>query len=91
MSCNCKGCGFSRFAGILMKVGGVNWGLVGVGMLMGSNMNLVNILLGSWPTVESIVYVLVGVSTLVAIFGCPCKKCKEGCAACQVEAGAPKM
>lgn len=77
--CNgdCKGkCGCSKFAWVLVIIGGVNWGLVGAGMLAGSDWNVVNMLLGSWPTVEAIVYLLVGVCALVKIFGCPCKKCK---------------
>ncbi|HRH55246.1 MAG TPA: DUF378 domain-containing protein [Candidatus Paceibacterota bacterium] len=48
----------------LVIVGGLNWGLVGLGGLMGSDWNLVNMLLGMWPVVESIVYLLVGLSAL---------------------------
>ncbi len=79
MTCNgdCKGkCGVSKFAWVLVIIGGLNWGLVGLGMLMGSDLNLVSMLLGSWPMVVAIVYLLVGIATLVKIFGCPCKKCK---------------
>lgn len=64
---------------ILLIVGGLNWGLVGAGMLMGSSWNLVNMLLSSWPTVEAIVYVLVGIAAIVKIFGCRCKKCMGTC------------
>lgn len=91
MNCNnCKnwhcGCSMSMIAKILVIIGGVNWGLVGAGMLAGSTQswNLVNMLLGAWPTVEAIVYVLVGICAVVMIFGCKCKKCKEGCADCKV-------
>lgn len=45
---------------VLLLVGGLNWGLVGLGMLLGSNLNVVNMLFGSWPTVEAVVYLLVG-------------------------------
>lgn len=41
----------------LVVVGAVNWGLVGL-----LDLNLVNMLLGSWPVVEKVVYVLVGLS-----------------------------
>ena len=44
---------------LLVIVGALNWGLVGL-----LNVNLVNSLLGAWPTVEKVVYVLVGVSGL---------------------------
>lgn len=50
---------------ILVVVGAVNWGLVGLGMLMGSNLNVVNLIFGSLPSVEAIVYLLVGVSGLL--------------------------
>ncbi len=81
--CKC-GCGLKKVAKILLVIGGLNWGIVGLGMLMGSDWNLVNMLLGSWPMVEAIVYILVGISALVKLFGCPCAKCKAGCASCNV-------
>ncbi len=83
----------SMVAKILVVVGGLNWGLVGAGLLAGSMMpwNLVNMLLGSWPMVEAIVYLLVGVSALVVAFGCPCSKCKAACGTCAVEGKENKM
>ena len=51
-------------AWILMIVGGLNWGLVGLGGFTGADWNVVNMLLGSWPQVEWLVYVLVGVSAV---------------------------
>jgi len=48
----------------LVVVGALNWGLVGLGALMGFDWNLVSMVLGSWPTLESVVYVLVGASGL---------------------------
>jgi uncharacterized membrane protein YuzA (DUF378 family) len=78
MTCNnCgKKCGCAKFAWVLVAIGGLNWGLVGLGLLIGSDLNVVGMLLGKWPTVLAIVYLLVGIATLVKIFGCPCKKCK---------------
>ncbi len=52
---------------ILLVIGGLNWGLVGLGMLFGGNWNVVNMILGSWPMVEGVVYVLVGISAVMAI------------------------
>lgn len=78
-------CVLAKIAWILVIVGGLNWGLVGLGMLIGSSLNLVTLLVGSWPTVEALVYLVVGIATVVSIFGCPCKQCKEGCANCKVE------
>jgi uncharacterized membrane protein YuzA (DUF378 family) len=71
-------CTPTKIGGFLLIVGGLNWGLVGVGMLMGKMMtwNVVTMLLGKWPMVEAIVYVLVGIGAIMAIFGCKCAKCK---------------
>ena len=44
---------------LLLVVGGLNWGLVGL-----FNYNLVEMLLGSMPSVVMIVYVLVGLSAV---------------------------
>ncbi len=52
-------------ATLLVVVGAVNWGLVGLGALLGyPDWNLVWMLLGSWPVVVNLVYVLVGLSGL---------------------------
>jgi len=57
-----------KIAFILVVVGGLNWGLVALGTYMGSNWNIVNLLLGSAPTIENIVYLLVGLSALSFVF-----------------------
>ncbi|MBI2043974.1 DUF378 domain-containing protein [Candidatus Pacearchaeota archaeon] len=44
---------------VLVVVGGINWGLVGA-----ADWNLVESLLGAWPIVVKVVYILVGVSAL---------------------------
>ncbi|MDD4351969.1 MAG: DUF378 domain-containing protein [Candidatus Gracilibacteria bacterium] len=73
-----KNAGTCILTSVLVVVGAINWGLVGIGMLMGKNLNLVNLLLGTWPTVEAIVYLLVGIAGVVMLFGlCACKdKCE---------------
>ena len=57
---------------ILLIVGGLNWGLVGLSDLVsaGSNWNVVNLLLGSWPMVEALVYVLVGLAAVYSLIEC---------------------
>ena len=50
-------------ADILLIIGGLNWGLVGV-----ADWNLVDALLGAWPALVSIVYILVGLSALYALW-----------------------
>lgn len=48
----------------LVIVGAINWGLTAF------NWNVVNMILGSLPTVEMIVYVLVGLSGLKMLYDC---------------------
>lgn len=63
MSC-CDGSSLGKVSGILVLVGALNWGLVGLGGFMGQDWNLVAGLLGAWPQVEWLVYLLVGLSGL---------------------------
>ena len=80
--CNCgkwhHGCSWSLIAKVLLVVGGINWGLVGVGMFMSGDWNILHMILGPVPFLEAIVYILVGISALVKLFGCRCKKCMNG-------------
>lgn len=76
-----KGCGMHKLCGVLVFIGGLNWGILGLGMLMGKMMtwNVVDMLLGKWPMVEAIVYVLVGIAAIMMLMGCKCAKCKAAC------------
>lgn len=60
---------------LLSVIGGLNWGLVGLGGFLDQNLNVVNLALGSWPTVEWVVYLLVGVSALLVGWAHVTKKC----------------
>lgn len=55
---------------ILLVVGGLNWGLVALGY------NLVNMLVGSWPMLERLVYLLVGLSAVYELVTHK-KNCKQ--------------
>ena len=59
---------------ILLVVGGLNWGLTALGW------NVVNMILGSWPQLEMIVYILVGLSAVYIAIMHPkeCKVCAAG-------------
>ena len=46
---------------VLVMIGGLNWGLTALGY------NVVNMILGAWPPVEMIVYLLVGISAVYLI------------------------
>ena len=84
---NCKGgackggCVTNTIAKILVIIGGVNWGLVGIGMLLGKadSWNVVHLIFSFSPALEGIVYLLVGISAVMMIFSCKCAKCKGVC------------
>lgn len=63
-------------AWLLLIVGGLNWGLVGINR----DWNLVMMLLGSWSWLESLVYILVGLSAVYALLSHKkeCKECMSG-------------
>ena len=66
---------------ILTIIGGLNWGLIGLGRLMGgSGWNVVNMVLGSIPTLEALVYLLVGLAAvwLAVNHKKDCKWCSAG-------------
>lgn len=75
------GCGVAGWISlILVVIGGINWGLIGA-----FSFNLVAYLVGAWPAVERIVYIIVGLAALFVIYKmiCWCKCCK----ACKPEGG----
>ena len=51
----------------LVTIGALNWGLVGIGMLANTNLNLVNLVFGGMSILESIVYLLIGASAVYVI------------------------
>lgn len=59
---------------VLVIVGALNWGLYAFGY------NLVSMLVGNWPVVEQVVYILVGLSAiyLAATHKGDCKTCSAG-------------
>lgn len=65
---------------ILIIVGALNWGLVGLGGFLGGDWNVVKMLLGSWPQVEWLVYVLVGLAAVYELVSHKknCKHCGSG-------------
>ena len=65
---------------ILLLVGGVNWGLIGIGGFVGANWNVVGLILGGMPALEWLVYVLVGAAAVYEIVThkARCKECAGG-------------
>lgn len=74
-TCGTK-CPVCKVVCLLVLVGGLNWGLVGLGGFLGKDLNVVHMLLGAWPAVEWIVYILVGVAAVMKAAKC-CKCCKK--------------
>ena len=77
-------CPVCFLACLLVVIGALNWGLVGLGWLVGggANWNVVNLLVGKWMAVEAVIYILVGVAGLYKLFvySMCCGKCCEKCA-----------
>ena len=48
---------------VLVIVGGLNWGLVGL-----FNLDLVELIFGAIPVLQTIVYILVGIAALYTIY-----------------------
>lgn len=59
---------------VLIIVGGLNWGLVGF-----FDFNLVHAIFASYPYMERIIYAVVGLAAVYAIFGWA--RCKGMCKA----------
>ena len=58
-----------KIAGLLVIIGGLNWGLVGA-----INLDLVEALLGSIPILQQIVYIVVGLCALYMAYAMFLKK-----------------
>ena len=56
----------------LLVIGALNWGLVGL-----LNLNVVELILGSWPVIVRIVYILVGLSGVYYLVNMPSGKRKK--------------
>ena len=81
MQCSCDSSGGKNvcytIAFALIMIGAINWGLVGLGGFLGQDLNVVHLILGAWPTVEWIVYLLVGLSAIYKL--AMCKSCCGSC------------
>jgi len=79
--------GLHMLSFILVIVGALNWGLVGLGHLVQSDLNVVHMVLGAWPTVEWLVYLLVGIGAIFLV-----STHKKDCRYCSVSgAGSAPM
>jgi len=67
-----------KVVAILLVIGGLNWGLIGLGTLIDSDLNVINAILGGSPTAEAILYLLIGLAALKAVVMTAMGKCKGG-------------
>lgn len=65
-----------KFSVILLWVGGLNWGLVGLGSFMNSNWNVVGLL---GMTLSNLIYILVGIAAVYELVTHKknCKYCEK--------------
>ena len=82
-----KGCKISTIGYYLVIAGAINWGLVGLGSFFGTNLNLVNMLFGRFMFVESLLYVVIGLSGAMLLLGCRCATCTT----CRADMGTPEV
>jgi uncharacterized membrane protein YuzA (DUF378 family) len=75
--------GLHMTAWILVIIGGLNWLLIGLGGFFGGNWDVVALLLGSWPVVQWLVYIVIGLSAVYELFTHRknCKTCSSGSSA----------
>ncbi|MHB1769923.1 MAG: DUF378 domain-containing protein [Minisyncoccota bacterium] len=68
-----------QIAFVLTVIGALDLGLVGLGGFAGADWNVINSVLGAFPSFEWIVYVLIGLSALYLAF-----THKKSCTMCSV-------
>ncbi|MBI5139933.1 MAG: DUF378 domain-containing protein [Candidatus Vogelbacteria bacterium] len=76
-----KCCKIHWLSWVLVIIGGLNWGVVSVGLFLPDyfNFGAIHMLLQSLPLwVSGIVYLLIGLSAIIMIIGCRCKSCSTG-------------
>jgi uncharacterized protein len=62
-----------KICGILLLIGGLNWGLVGL-----FNLDVISAVFGSQSALTRIIFILVGLSAIYKIYEC-CGKCGGSC------------
>lgn len=62
--------GYETWAWWLVVIGALNWGLVALGSYLGgANWNIVELVLGTWPALVNLIYLLIGLSGLWLLWG----------------------
>jgi uncharacterized membrane protein YuzA (DUF378 family) len=58
----------THFAKILLIIGGLNWGLIGLGIFINKNLNFIDLLSAFYPNLPAIIYCVVGLAAILLIF-----------------------
>jgi len=58
-----------KISKVLVLIGALNAGLDGIGAFLNRDLNVIELLTRSVPTVGSVVYVIIGLAAVVVIFG----------------------
>jgi len=69
-------CGGSKTALWLAGIGAINWGIYGVAGFFGKTWDLVTWITFSQTWLANLIFVIVGIAGIVAIWGCSCAKCE---------------
>ena len=67
-------CLLSKACTVLVLLGGLNWGLVGLGGFLSRDMNAIELVLGKWPGAVWTVYLLVGLATILMSLDACCER-----------------
>ena len=67
------------FAMVIIILGALNWGLVGLGAYAGGqNWNVIELLFKSWPEVINLVYLVIGIAGVWALYDWYVHSSKKG-------------
>lgn len=58
----------THIAKILLIIGGLNLGLVGLGIFLQKNLNFIDLLSAFYPNLPAIIYSVIGLSAIILIF-----------------------
>ena len=58
----------AHIAKILLIIGGINWGLIGLGRFINKDLNFIDLLSAFYPYLPAIIYSIIGVIAIFLIF-----------------------
>ena len=55
----------AHIAKILLIIGGINWGLIGLGRFINKDLNFIDLLSAFYPNLPAIIYSIIGVIAII--------------------------